>query len=159
MRPAKAYVTASGRQQYEAEPERRPAELAPCRRQRLMSPYRGANNLRRSPGGGRPGWRRAVGKGLCHRLEAPTIWWEAREAAGRVGAVQSAKAYVTVSGRQQYEAEPGRRPAELAPCSRQRFMSPFRGANNMRRSPGGGRPSWRRAVGKGLCHRIGAPTI
>lgn len=43
MQSAKAYVTVSGRQQFEAEPERRPAELAPCRRQRLMSPYRGAN--------------------------------------------------------------------------------------------------------------------
>ena len=47
----------------------------------------------------------------------------------RVGAVQPAKAYVTVSGRQQYEGEPERRPAELAPCRRQRLMSPYRGAN------------------------------
>ena len=77
----------------------------------------------------------------------------------RVGAVQSAKAYVTAKGRQQYEAEPGRRPAELAPCSRQRLMSPYRGANNLKRSPGSGRPGWRRAVGKGLCHHLRAPTI
>ena len=47
----------------------------------------------------------------------------------RVGAVQSAKAYVTASGRQQYEAEPGRRPAELAPYRRQSLMSQLRGAN------------------------------
>ena len=77
----------------------------------------------------------------------------------RVGAVQAAKAYVTVSGRQQFEAEPERRPAELAPCRRQSLMSPLRGTNNMRRSQRGGRPSWRHAVGKGLCHRLGAPTI
>ena len=157
--PAKAYGTVSGRQQFEAEPEMRPAGLAPCSRQRLMSPYRGANNLRRSPGVGRPSWRHAGGKGLCHRLGAPTILGGARDAAGRVGAVQSAKAYGTVSGRQQFGAEPEMRPAGLAPCSRQRLMSPYRGANNLRRSPGVGRPSWRRVGGKGLCHRLGAPTI
>ena len=96
MQSAKAYATAKGRQQYEAEPGGRPAKLAPCSRQRLMSPFSGANNLVRSPGGSRPSWRRAVGKGLCHRLGAPTIWCGAREAAGRVGAMKSAKAYVTV---------------------------------------------------------------
>ena len=95
VQAAKAYVTASGRQQFEAEPGKRPAELAPCRRQRLMSPFRGANNLVRSPGSGRLSWRHAVGKGLCHRIGAPTIWCGAREAADRVGAVQAAKAYVT----------------------------------------------------------------
>lgn len=47
----------------------------------------------------------------------------------RVGAVQTAKAYVTVYGRQQFGGEPESRPAELAPCRRQRLMSPLRGAN------------------------------
>ena len=47
----------------------------------------------------------------------------------RVGAMQAAKAYVIASRRQQYEAEPERRPAELAPCSRQRLVSQLRGAN------------------------------
>ena len=39
----------------------------------------GANNMRRSLRGG--------GKGLCHRIGAPTILGGARDAAGRVGAV------------------------------------------------------------------------
>ena len=73
MQSAKAYATAKGRQQFGAEPRRKPAELAPCSRQRLMPPFSGANNLVRSPGGGRPSWRHEVGKGLCHRLVAPTI--------------------------------------------------------------------------------------
>ena len=64
--PAKALSFVGRRQQFAAEPGRRPAELAPCRRQRLMSSHRGAKNLVRSP-----------------------------EADGRVGAVQSAKAYAT----------------------------------------------------------------
>ena len=49
--------------------------------------------------------------------------------------MKSAKAYATAKGRQQYEGEPGGRPAKLAPCSRQRLMPPLSGANNMRRSP------------------------
>ena len=159
MQLAKPYGTVQGRQHFEAEPMRRPAELAPCARQIFMAPSGGANNLWRSPRGGRSCWRHAPGKSLWHRSGAPTICGGACEAAGRVGAMRLAKPYGTASGRQQFEAEPERRPAELAPCARQSLMAPSGGANNMRRSPRGGRPSWRHAPGKALWHRPGEPTI
>ena len=49
--------------------------------------------------------------------------------AGRVGAVRLAKSYGTVQGRQQFEAEPERRRAELALSRRLSLILPSGHAN------------------------------
>ena len=135
LQAAKPYSTVQGRQQFVAEPMRRPAMLAPPRRQSLILPSGQANMPPRIQPSGRRGWRLAGGKALCHRTGAPTICGGAHEATDHVGAAPPAKPDSTVGPRQQAGPNPTRRPAGLAPCSRQSLMSPSRGANNMRRSP------------------------
>ena len=116
--PAKPDSTVGPRQQAVPNPTRRPAELAHCRRQSLTAPFRGANNC-----GG------------------------AHEATDHVGAAPPAKPDSTVGPRQQVAPNSTRRRAELAPSTRQIFMAPSGGANNLWRSPRGGRPCWRCPAG------------
>ena len=99
--PSKPYPTAGPHQQAGPNPACRPFMLAPPRRQSLIPPPGHANRLAQIPPGSRPCWRRPAGKTLSHRRATPTGRPKSRPAAAHVGAVPSAKPYVTAGPRQQ----------------------------------------------------------
>ena len=84
--PANPYPTAGPRQQSAPNPARRPAMLAPPRRQIHIPPPGHANSPPRIPSGSRPCWRLAAVKALSHRLATPTGHPESGPSAVHVGA-------------------------------------------------------------------------
>ena len=118
--------------------------LAPRRRQSLIPPPGHANSPAKIPPGGRPCWRRPVGKTLSHRRATPTGRPKSRLPAAHVGAPPPAKPYPTAWPRQQAGPNPARRPPMLAPLRRQNLIPPPGHANRPARIPPAGRP---------CCHR------
>ena len=157
--PAKPDFTVGPRQQAASNRTRRPAMLALPRRLSLISPSDHANRPPKILPCGRPCWRLAAGKALCHRPGAPTIYRGAHELAVHVGATPPAKPDFTVGPRQQAASNRTRRPAMLALPRRLSLISPSDHANRPPKILPCGRPCWRLAAGKALCHRPGAPTI
>ena len=112
--PAKPYPTVGPRQQSGPNPACRPFMLAPPRRQSLMPPSGHANRPAQNSPAGRPCWRCPAGKTLSHRRATPTGRPKSRPAAAHVGAVPSAKPYVTAGPRQQAGPNLTRQPPILA---------------------------------------------
>ena len=122
--PGKAYFSVEGRKPVAGKRRRRPWEFAPPSRESLISPSRGANI---SPG------------------KAP--------AAAGVCAPFPGKPYFSVEGRKLFAGKRRRRPWEFAPHSRERLISPLRGANILQGRGAGGCGSLRPIPGKALFFR------
>ena len=113
--PAKPYPAAGPRQPAGPKLTCRPSMLAlPCR-QNLIPPPGHTNRPAQIPAAGRSCWRRPAGKALSHRRATPTGRPKSRPAAAHVGAVPSAKPYVTAGPRQQAGPNLTRQPSMLPP--------------------------------------------
>ena len=113
--PAKPYPTVGPRQQSGPNPACRPPMLALPRRQSLIPPSGHANRSAQIPHAGRPCWRPSAGKTLSHRRATPTVRPKSRMPGAHVGAVPSAKPYVTAGPRQQAGPNLACQPSMLPP--------------------------------------------
>lgn len=137
--PGKPYFSVEGRKLFAGKSHRRPRGFAPCTRESLILPSRGANLLPGKGAGGGVGLRLISRKALFFRREAQTFCRGKALAAVRVCASYPGKPYFSVERRKLYAGKRRRRPREFAPHTRESLILPLRGANRF--------PGSRRGVG------------
>ena len=128
--PGKPYSSVERRKLIAGKSHRRPRGFAPCTRESLISPLRGANLL--------PG-------------KAPASVW--------VCAPHPGKPYSTVEGRKLFAGKSHRRRCGFAPHTRESLILPLRGANLLPGRAVGGWVGLRLIPGKALFFRRGAQTF